>query len=568
MASSGNDFNKANVVATEQKPLILNKKKRMLQDDDDSALDPKQEAFDRYGVPRGLNKLFPRLQNRKMNFLVDNRSGMSKPSDVFYDVSEPEFPEHCIHPLMKQRLVGREEANKRKKQKTEVSISAATGAGVELVYLTRWEEIENRLLIAAEILPYLQTGTITIEFLQANQKGEKESLEIDEETRTQATPQQLKEAMHSEIVEMFSGGPSGNSKTSLSEGVAHLLDAKGESVNVIYTDGANPDQGCLKDEFVNNLNNRSEPFRRVFTIAACTDEPPEYFSRFKPSSLVVVVDDKQTEEAEAIAGQGEMINYSDGIHVTREWLAPLSPECLGIIDQKIVLSQDALSFLSFRGEVPDETYQAYKEQHPANQPSAEEDDKEEEGNQQKAAEQKQEQDKKPSSLGLLDFYKQSGFSWGNISSVATSIAGSATEYVTSASSTASQMVADAANSKFAADLSSNTSALYRSASTMASDVAQSAVKTASEVASSQAVTNFSSNASTFISSTAQEAGKVAVGAGAVAVGVLGALAEANAANRRRRSGYSSYSGMYGSSYSRRPGNSLSRFGTSRYRRGW
>lgn len=562
MSSSGSDFDQKNVVAVEeagaqsieQKPLVLKKKKRMLQDDCNSAFDPKQKAFDLYGVPKGLNKLFPRLKDRNMNFLIDNRSGMSKMSDVFYDVSEPECPEHCIHPLMKERLANRE-ANKVKKQKTDANLESDIETETNAIYLTRWEEIENRLLIAAEILPYLQTRTITIEFLQPDQKGEKESLEIDEETRAQVQPQQITEAMHLEIMEMFSSGPSRENKISLSEGVAHLLDAQGMSVNVIYTDGANPDQGCFKDAFVNSLNNRSEPFRRVFTIAACTDDPPEYFSRFKPSSLVVVVDDKQTEEAEAVAGQGEMINYSDGIHVTREWLAPLSPECLGIIDQKIILSQEALSFLSFRGEVSDETYQAYKEQHPVNLSPDEKNNKEDESNQKTATEQKQEKDKKPSSLGLLDFYQQSGFSWGNISSVTTSIASSAT-----------QMLTDAANSKFAADLSGNASALYSSASTIAGSAALSAVKTANELASSKAVTDFSNNAATFIHSTANKAGEVAVAAGTVAVGVLSVMAQANATSRRRRYGYG---GMYGNSNRYGAGSGSSALNSNnRYRRGW
>lgn len=295
--------------------------------DGDKLLDDISNYFAKYEVPIGLiNKLLA-LSEYNLNFIVDDSGSMGGPSDVkLCDATE--------HVQARYKNV--------KPGDTRT--------------ISRWQEAEDRIHIMIDMLSYIPTNPIKIQFLNRSQ-----TLEFK---RTGQTPEEFQKYAHAELKKVFDKGPMGSTP------LYNVLDNSikkqtGNTIHYIYTDGE-PDGG---PEAVQKLVlERKDPKSCPINFMSCTndDDGADWMKVIEETAdYVSEIDDYNSEKKEVMKDQGPTFPFTRGFWLLCQLCAPINPEDLDALDESTPFTKKTLDNLMGR-QLSAKEYGLYFDNHPHN----------------------------------------------------------------------------------------------------------------------------------------------------------------------------------------------------------
>lgn len=335
-----------------QDPGFINQFQSPERLDQGRLLDGLTSVFAQYEVPIGLvNKLLP-LSQYKLNFIMDDSTSMRQKSDAPFNESSSYI-----------------KARRSRKGDTQ-SI------------LTRWEEAEDRLHIMIDMLAYIPTAEIKIQFLNRS-----DTLVLNHAGKT---PEQFAHEAHMQIDRAFNNLPDGMTPiySKLREA---LTQTNSPTIHYLFTDGlpndvpppperANLYDGQPDEEKYDNPHAKEvRKDDRLFwlkkiildrnaqmnplTFMSCTDQDKEtnwmkQMDNLAP--LAAEIDDFRSERREVLENQGAGLPFSKGFWLCCQ-LAGAIDEDLDNMDEPKAFSQSKLSNLLGR-QLTAQEYQYYLEQ--------------------------------------------------------------------------------------------------------------------------------------------------------------------------------------------------------------
>lgn len=267
------------------------------------------EILARYEIPAGmLSKLLDLQRFDRAEILVDDSSGMVRPSDV---EKKPPF------------------------------------AG----FMTRWAEAQERILQLMELVAYLPSApTYVVRFL--NRPSQIVLKRHDGEQPT-AFLNRVTGLLHNEFCKPpFGGSPA------LERIRESFHRHRNQSVIRYFMSHGVPDGGVEACEsIVNVLMSRGHPERNPFTFLSCTDQDEDtvwmkeceeaapYCSEF---------DDYMDESEEVLRDQGKAFPYSYGLYLVGQLVAAFNPNDLDAMDESVPFALQTLADLLGYRPLPSE----------------------------------------------------------------------------------------------------------------------------------------------------------------------------------------------------------------------
>lgn len=288
-------------------------------------VDKLTEVFSRYEIPIGLlNKLYA-LSDYKLNFLIDDSGTMNNNSDASL---------HDATYLLKHRVsqLGHRYNN----------------------LLTRWEEAEDRLHIMIDMLAFIPTDTITINFLN---RPTRYML-----VRAGKTPEEFADYAHRTIFQEFSIKPVGVTPTYHKLKEAFDLTVT-NTMHYLLTDGEPSDAST--EQVAHLIKTRRNPKMTPLTFISCTNEDASWMKEVdNEAPFTAEVDDFLAEKKEVLENQGPGLPYTRGLWLLCQLTGAINPDDLDPIDEKIPFTRGTICDL-MGYQVSEQQYaQQYFDKHP------------------------------------------------------------------------------------------------------------------------------------------------------------------------------------------------------------
>lgn len=283
------------------------------------------------GISIGFLDKLLMLQDRQLNYILDDSGSMTAGTDVNYTQA---------HPEMRERLYG---------------------ADPRYAYMTRWNEIEDRLHFIVDILVYVPTKTIKFSFINRS-----DEIILTPEERKEKSPEECRQMLHTKLSDIFSQGPSG--RTPLYSKLRQSMNQSGKHMHYVYTDGQPTD--CSIEQFKQMVIARPTPENHAILFGSCSDKEADIAwmkGLDNNARFVGEIDDFKSEAKEVSDAQGESLPFNRGTMRMCELVAPIDPRGLDALDENKILSAEDFSlFIGRRVDRTAPEYQDYTQAHPMN----------------------------------------------------------------------------------------------------------------------------------------------------------------------------------------------------------
>ena len=322
-------------VAIMQDPDYLNKFNSPEELDGGAMLDSLSNAFAKYEVPLGLVNKLLQLQEYKLDFIIDNSSSMGSSTDV----------------LMR-------EASVYVKRNHDPKGNRSAGGD----YMTRWEEVEDRLHAMIDMLAYIPIP-IVISFLSPNRSHRADWSQKIILDHSGITPQQFIYEAHSKISAIFRHEP--DQGTPIYARLKEAFLQNGAYLHYLFTDGE-PSDASGEDiiALIKDPRIRPNPKQHPLTfIKCCTEKDAAETAWMKAVEndtkyeYVMEVDDFKAERDEVREVQGPAFPYTKGVWLLCHLVAAISPEDLGAME-RAPFTRRSMETLTGR-KLSDTEYQHY-----------------------------------------------------------------------------------------------------------------------------------------------------------------------------------------------------------------
>jgi hypothetical protein len=218
--------------------------------------------------------------------------------------------------------------------------------------LTRWNEEEDRLFLMLQFLTQIDTGKITISFMNRS-----DTFVINgKENKNDAS---INERIH----KVFMSGPSGGTPTLKCMRKALEPHAK-PTIIYLMTDGVPSDTSV--EELAKYLEKRPDPKNSPLTLISCTDkdEEAEWMKELEEyGPFISELDDFNDEKEEVIHDQGQGFPYSFGLYLMCMLVGAINPDDLDALDDSRPITKFTLNDIMGR-ELTNEEYLLYWNSHP------------------------------------------------------------------------------------------------------------------------------------------------------------------------------------------------------------
>ncbi len=300
--------------------------------------------FGRNEIPLPLISKLMCLEGALLHFKVDDSGSMSNPSSV-------KIKDACLY------------------------VRSRFKAQYSDIFLTRWQEAEDRLHTLVELLAYIPTAKIKVSaFDRERQEGSFFVLD-----RNGKTPEVFIKDAHAQIDNFFKAAPSGNTpilcnlQNMLCES-ERLRGANTDQRSALYilTDGE-PSGGAGEiDQIKNLLQARQNGQANPVTFLACSNEEKDYKWMHEVEEVccspgnagyVAAVNDYQDEAKEVAQDQGKGFNYTKGLWLLCTLAAAMDPNGLDALNEHEPLTKTTFDELNGRVSTEGE-YQNYFYNHP------------------------------------------------------------------------------------------------------------------------------------------------------------------------------------------------------------
>lgn len=319
----------------------LNAVKRMKELRIEEHLAELEAYFNSKEIPIGLLDRLLDYQSYHMDFVIDDSGSMDGNSDVKRkDAMSSQMQERFCN---NGRMIGAER------------------------YLTRWEEVEDRLHCLVDIFAYIPTQSFNFYFLNPCQGRQNQQIFVYDET---VTPEEIKQKAHNKITQMFQIPPNG--LTPLCDLMGDIIDKSSNDNKhaiFVFTDGL-PDgynRVQLDDESINPffellIDDRKGKERSCpVSFNSCTNEDNDtewMKSLEKKADYCSECDDYTSKAQEILKAQGKGFPFNRGVWMLLQILGAISPKDLDLIDENLPFSRFSLETISGR-KLSIQQYDAY-----------------------------------------------------------------------------------------------------------------------------------------------------------------------------------------------------------------
>lgn len=271
-------------------------------------MDGLYNVFAKYETPAGqINKLLE-CSERKMLYIMDNSGSMQTPTRLT-------FRQSSVH-LQKQMRPGQ----------TLDSV------------ITRWQEAQDRLHNMIDLLGYIPTNGITLQYL--NQPAGRPNF-VDLNQRGQ-NPEDFIRNAHEQVVNFFSVQPF--ERTPIYRALNTIFNEAREPMIInLFTDGQPTDASI--EQVANLIKNRKNPKDTAVILTSCSDDDDDTLWLKKveeEAPYVAEIDDYASECKEVLQDQGPAFPYSKGLWLICNLVAAVCPADLDAIDESVPFSNFTL----------------------------------------------------------------------------------------------------------------------------------------------------------------------------------------------------------------------------------
>jgi hypothetical protein len=223
--------------------------------------------------------------------------------------------------------------------------------------MTRWKEVQARLLKMFEVLQWIPTQGIIMTFMNRPDVVEFQDI------RSSNHQAFLADAV-SKINTVFQRGPSGSTPTLQTLRAAFGRAGDSPTTFYLFTDGVPNGGPSAVAQFVQT---RANPHRFPLTFCSCTDQDgeAEWMKEVEEKALACAeLDDYLSEKREVEKDQGKAFPYSWGMWLICNLCAALHPDDLDALDENVPLTKAC--FDNLVGYITDDSeYDAYFSHHKA-----------------------------------------------------------------------------------------------------------------------------------------------------------------------------------------------------------
>lgn len=284
-------------------------------------LDGLTSYFAKYEVPIGMvNKLLG-LTEYKLNFIIDDSGSMGSSTDA--KVKE-------AHPEMQGKLAGKHQ-------------------------MTRWQEVEDRLHVMIDMLSFIPTEDIVINFLNRH-----DTITLSHKGKT---PAEFAADAHAKISNGFRNGPNGVTPI-----FKKLTDAfkstHSNTMHYLFTDGVPSD--ATIEQVKQLVTNRQNPKMSPLTFMTCTDEDEEaeWMKEVEEvAPFTAELDDFAAERKEVLHDQGATFPFTKGFWLLSQLVAAINPDDLDALDESTPFTKMTMDNLMGR-KLTSEEYKLYFDNNP------------------------------------------------------------------------------------------------------------------------------------------------------------------------------------------------------------
>eukprot|EP01063_Lacrimia_lanifica_P038801 TRINITY_DN8346_c0_g1_i1.p1 TRINITY_DN8346_c0_g1~~TRINITY_DN8346_c0_g1_i1.p1 ORF type:complete len:735 (+),score=234.82 TRINITY_DN8346_c0_g1_i1:91-2295(+) len=228
-------------------------------------------------------------------------------------------------------------------------------------YLTRWEEMQDRIHSLIDLIAYVPTGTVTLSFLNR-------ACRVDL-PRDRLAPEAWAADAHWRVDQAFAAPPSGGTPTAAALRAAFAAAAAGggRTMHYLFTDGAPSDTQCLQEEVSRRevvarypevtelIHQRAHAWDNPLCLISCTDADADAgddaawvrdAARAAPSCAAVASYAPARDAARR--AHGPALPYTRGVWLACMLTAAICPDDLGALDAPWPLPKAALDTLMGR----------------------------------------------------------------------------------------------------------------------------------------------------------------------------------------------------------------------------
>ncbi len=322
----------------DQKCLDFMQKFKCREDiDSDAILKKITDLFMMYEVPVGLLDKLLELSDYDINIVLDDSGSMGSETDSIVKQACPFMRKH----------ISRGDNEK----------------------MTRWEEQEDRLHIMLDFLLYVPTGTVTIHFMNRDDKITLKHSEMEPGKLTEYAHDQLRNACKKSPREWVNESKLRQASTPTFEKLSEVLKLVNGVKTMIYlfTDGV-PNGG--PEQVARLILNRSNPKDSPITLISCTNEEKEckWMKQIEEDGpFVSETDDFNDERDEVLHDQGPVFPYTYGLWILCMLVGSINPYDLDALDDERPLSKFTMDNVLGR-VISIEEYKKYWDSHPNSKP--------------------------------------------------------------------------------------------------------------------------------------------------------------------------------------------------------
>jgi len=292
------------------------------------------DYFIQYEVPVGLISKLSALRHYRLNFIVDDSGSMRAPTDVMLTEGCPSL---FTPPSNGQPAISR----------------------TPNVQMTRWQEAENRLHVMLDILAYIPTYSIQIQFLNAEN--------ILTFNRTGKSIDDFKRECHDAIRNTFASIDvryKTPTYTVLSKAFQEASKHSEPTMHYLLTDGVPTDRPVHAVSEL--IINRAQPDKNPVTFLSCSNEDSEveWMKQVEEvAPFTAELDDYNAEKIEVLTDQGPAFPFTKGLWMVAQLVAAINPMDLDALDENLPFSKYTMDNLLGRTHTSEE-YRFYFERNP------------------------------------------------------------------------------------------------------------------------------------------------------------------------------------------------------------
>lgn len=310
-------------------------------------LDQIGREFAKYETPIGMINRLLMLQDRDLNFIIDDSGSMAANTDVTLQ---------------------------------EATSYVRGNRPASSAFLTRWEEVEDRLHIIFDLLAFLPTKSINITFLNSpliitTKPVASSTPNVIQLNRGERSLEEQKNYLHDVLRNVFTQKVRPSGRTPTYQALKKSFDQTSvPAMHYLFTDGAPSDaMGNVTEAEAQRVSNlivgRNHPELNPVCLISCTDDDKQTqwmkaVDSHPHTTFVAEVDDFKDECEEVIRKQGLALPYTRGLWILSQLAGPISPHDLDALDENLPLTKSTLDNVLGRQLTPVE-YQYYFVRHPS-----------------------------------------------------------------------------------------------------------------------------------------------------------------------------------------------------------